>query len=144
VDTGSDSMIKVKKAIQKKLETFLSAWPTVEEQGGFLFTNRVGTITDFILIPNVHSSRKDTYQMPETAKALAEKYASAHHGMKVLAEWHNHPKPAVCSVQDCRAACVVDPLYSVMISPTDTWFRPGKFVWYFYKGIKPEQVTFIP
>jgi proteasome lid subunit RPN8/RPN11 len=135
-------VIKVKKDLQKRIETFLHTWPSTEEYGGFLFSNRIGNISEFLVIPNVHDSRTNTYQMPLTAKALAEKFASARK-LKVVAHWHNHPTPCVCSEQDCRAASYWEPLWSVMISPTESGRYKKEFIWYFYKGIKPEKVTFI-
>jgi hypothetical protein len=135
-------VIKIKKDLQKRLETFLNTYPSQEEYGGFLFANRLGTISDFLAIPNIHSSKNDTYQMPENAKKLAEKIADSRR-IKLVAHWHNHPTPAVCSVQDCRAATTWDPLYSVLISPTGSSSYRKEFVWYFYKGIKPEKVCFV-
>jgi proteasome lid subunit RPN8/RPN11 len=136
-------MIKVKKDLQKRLEHFLSTYPIMEEYGGFLFENRIGNISEFLVIPNVHHSRNDTYQMPETAKALADKFASARK-LKLVAHFHNHPTPCVCSAQDCRAAQSWEPLWSVMISPTaSSGYSRKDFVWYFYKGIKPEKVNFV-
>jgi hypothetical protein len=135
-------MIKVKKDLQKRLEQFLDTYPAVEEYGGFLFANRLGNISEFIIIPNIHTSRKDTYQMPESANELAKKIASARK-LTLIARWHNHPTPAVCSIQDCRAAEYQSTIYSVMISPTGSGYHRKDFIWYFYKGIKPEKVTFI-
>ncbi|MCJ7697320.1 MAG: hypothetical protein MUO73_03210 [Thermoplasmata archaeon] len=133
-------MIKVKKDLRKRLERFLQEWLSSEEYGGFLFTNRLETVSDFLVIPNIHSSRQDTYQMPGTAESLAEKYAGSRR-LKLFAAWHNHPSPAVCSIQDCHASCQRS-LYSVMISPVDgTWKK--EYIWYFYKGIKPENVMFV-
>jgi hypothetical protein len=135
-------VIKVKKDLQKKVETFLHSYPTKEEYGGYLFANRLGNISEFLVIPNVHASRENTYLMPNTAKSLADKFASARK-LSLVAEWHNHPTPAVCSIQDCRAAEYVSPLYSVMISPTGSGHYKKEFIWYFYKGIKPEKVVFV-
>jgi hypothetical protein len=135
-------VIKVKKDLQKKVETFLRTYPNREEYGGYFFANRLGNISEFLVIPNIHQSRDNTYQMPNTAKALADKFASARK-LSLVAEWHNHPSPAVCSIQDCRAAEHVSPMYSVMISPTGSGYYKKEFIWYFYKGIKPEKVVFI-
>ena len=135
-------MIKVKKDLQKRLEHFLDTWPTLEEYGGYLFANRLGNISEFLLIPNIHSSKKDTYQMPEGSLDLAKKVASARK-MTLTAHWHNHPTPAVCSIQDCRYAEYNKDLYSVMISPTGSGYHRKDFVWFFYKGIKPEKVIFV-
>ena len=77
--------------------------------------------------------------MPVSALETARKYAKARR-LNLFAEWHNHPTPAVCSAQDCKAAVAIEPLYSVMISPTS---KGKEFVWYFYKGIKPEKVVFV-
>jgi len=135
-------VIKVKKELQKKVEKFLQEWPSAEEYGGFLFANRLGTISEFLAIPNIHASRTNTYQMPETSKALAEKFGSARR-LKLVAHWHNHPTPCVCSAQDCSAAQSWSPLYSVMISPTGSSSYPKQYIWYFYKGIEPEKVFFV-
>lgn len=135
-------MIKVKKDLQKRLEKFLQEWPRDEEYGGFLFTNRLGNVSEFLVIPNVHSSRKDTYLMPGTARDLAKKFGESKR-LNLFAAWHNHPTPAVCSIQDCHAAEYYKPLYSVMISPTGSSGIKKEFIWYFYNGIKPEKVMFI-
>jgi hypothetical protein len=136
-------MIKVKKDLQKLVEKFLNTYPQTEEYGGFLFANRLGNISEFLIIPNIHASRKDTYQMPETANELAKKFASARN-LTLIARWHNHPTPAVCSVQDCHAAEYNNSLYSVMISPTgSSGYSRKDYIWYFYKGIKPEKVSFV-
>jgi proteasome lid subunit RPN8/RPN11 len=136
-------MIKVKKDLQKRVETFLNTYPSSEEYGGFLFANRLGNISDFLVIPNVHTSRTDTYRMPDTAMDLATKLAKSKK-LTLIARWHNHPTPAVCSVQDCHSAEHYNSLYSVMISPTGssgTWKKD--YIWYFYKGVKPEKVSFV-
>ena len=135
-------VIKIKKDLQKRLETFLSTWPTQEEYGGFLFTNRIGNVSEFLLIPNVYSDdRTGHYLMPNTAKALAEKFASARK-LRMVAEWHNHPKPAVCSEQDVKVSGYHNTLFSVMISPTNTGYKKD-FIWYCHKGLTPEKIVFI-
>jgi hypothetical protein len=143
VGCGGTDVIKVKKEMQKRLEHFLSTFPSKEEYGGFLFENRLGNISEFLVIPNIQQDREHTYNMPATAKALADKFASARK-LRLVAEWHNHPTPCVCSAQDCRAAEHWAPLWSVMISPTESsGYSRKDFVWYFYKGIKPEKVSFV-
>lgn len=138
-------VVKVKKELRGKVEQFLSEYPKYEEYGGFLFENRLGNISEFLPIPNIHESKKDTYRMPDNAKALAEKFGSCRK-LKVVARWHNHPTPAVCSEQDCRSAEYNNSLYSVMISPSKSdngYGRHREYVWYFYKGIAPDNVKFV-
>lgn len=133
--------MKIKNDLKKKIEKILLSWPgTDEEFGGFFFKNRNGVLSDFLLIPNISDSKKDTYRMAPYAKALADKYARAMR-LTLEAHWHNHPDPCVLSVQDCRAAESWKPLYSVMISPTEKHYK--EFIWYAYKGIKPEKIEFV-
>lgn len=125
----------------KRLERFLRESPTYQEFGGFLLKNRMGILSDFILIPNISEDKNHSYQMPRESKNLAEKYSNSRR-MNIEAEWHSHPEPCVLSSIDCKGSVSWESNYSVMISPLNISWK-SEFIWYSHKGTKPEKIEFV-
>lgn len=137
--------MKIKKQLQKELETFLQRGYG-REYGGFLIANRLGIIDTFLPVPNMHKEPRNHFLPSDNARDLAEAFSrrkTQNYSSNVKAFFHSHPDPCIMSAADlCAAGGFYKDLYFVTISPLQPTYA-RKYIWYACKGIVPERIDFV-
>ena len=136
--------MKIKRELMTRVESFLETWPyDHEEQGGYLFRNRLGVTSDFLPVPNISPTPKLSFQRPVRSLELAKRYANARR-MQVEALWHSHPEPCIMSAADAGYAEANSGMAFVTITPTGNWSRSRKdYQWYACIGVKPVKIEVV-